>query len=255
MTMHLSHLEIAEPRHLLYAGVPKASSPHNMWDGELIKSLRHKPISRFDADGEEVEAETSCYFESLDPDRDGSVVELCLELYMDGMNPYHTKHEEQLAFVIVIHNLPKERFHKGNIHVPMIVPRCSGVDFDFNSIIRPLVDDCAGMSKGFYVYDAKSDKGVLVKAHLTFIGGDIPAVAKLMGFKGQTSDYPCRTCTIDKMGYRPPGSNKARMQKGLPSNKIGHIRSNGQYYDTYKFYTDEVAKVTIFLLQLKGRNI
>jgi hypothetical protein len=30
MTMHLSHLEIAEPRHILYAGVPKASSPHNI---------------------------------------------------------------------------------------------------------------------------------------------------------------------------------------------------------------------------------
>jgi hypothetical protein len=29
MTMHLSHLPIAEPRHLLYVGVPKASSPHN----------------------------------------------------------------------------------------------------------------------------------------------------------------------------------------------------------------------------------
>jgi hypothetical protein len=29
MTMHLSHLQIAEPRHLLYAGVPKASSPRN----------------------------------------------------------------------------------------------------------------------------------------------------------------------------------------------------------------------------------
>jgi hypothetical protein len=29
MIMHLSHLQIAEPRHLLYAGVPKASPPHN----------------------------------------------------------------------------------------------------------------------------------------------------------------------------------------------------------------------------------
>lgn len=216
----------------------------DVWDGELIKSLRQKSISRVDADGKGVEAEKSYYFESLDPDSDGSVVELCLELYMDGINPYHTKHEEQLAFVIVIHNLPKEeRFHKGNIHVPMIVPRRSGVDFDFNSFIRPLVDDCTGMSKGFYVYDAKADKEVLVKAHLTFIGGDIPAVAKLMGFKGQTSDHPCRACTIDKMGYRPRGNSKTRMQKGLPSNKSGPVRSNEQYYGTHEFYTYEVAKV------------
>jgi hypothetical protein len=33
MTMHLNHLQITEPRHLLYAGVPKASSPHNTVKG------------------------------------------------------------------------------------------------------------------------------------------------------------------------------------------------------------------------------
>ncbi|KAA8909502.1 hypothetical protein TRICI_004483 [Trichomonascus ciferrii] len=123
-----------------------------------------------------------------------------MSLFTDGINPWLSKTEEHTVFVIVVHNLPKkDRILSRNMFIPMIVPkRKPNADTDVLSFIQPLIDDLVQMSSGFWTYDGHTRQEVLLKAHLVFVGGDMPAVSSLTGFKGVQSYYPCRCCEIRK---------------------------------------------------------
>lgn len=121
----------------------------------------------------------------------------------------------------MIHNLPAQKRFKNNaVHIPMATPKsCIAEKNDFNSFLQPIVDDFVGLSKGIYVYDAHLGKKILLKVHLTFVDGDMSAVAKMMSFMDH-SDYPCGVYEVKK--GKPLTNSSA---KGLPANCSWVMRS------------------------------
>lgn len=165
----------------------------DVWDGSWYKDIMKEEIASTLTNKKKAWVNGARYFETAH--------ELCLELFTDGINPWTSKHEEHTVFALVIHNLPSgQRFHNDQVFIPMIIPyRCLKYDGDAYSFLKLLIDDFALMSSGFRVFDADTKETILVKAHLSFVGGGMPAVSKMMGFKGVQGDYPCRACEKKKV--------------------------------------------------------
>jgi hypothetical protein len=200
----------------------------DVWDGSLYAELREKEISSVTVNNRKASANGAHYFETPD--------EIMMELFTDGINPWSSKHEEYTVFVLVIHNLPQEkRFKNHQVIIPMVIPnRCGKDNGDFYSFLKPLIDDCAFMSSGFRVFDASRNETILVKAHLTFVGGDMPAVAKIMGFKGVQGDYPCRACEVMKNSR---GSHNKGLSMLRPDEGAKYLRNQkrcDKLYDDYE---------------------
>ena len=51
-------------------------------------------------------------------------------------------------------------------------------------------------------YDAHSDEGFILKAHLVLITGDTPAISKLIYFSGHMARLPCRACKLEGSPYK-----------------------------------------------------
>ena len=52
-----------------------------------------------------------------------------------------------------------------------------------NSWLRPLVNELKLLENGIEMFDAGLSRRITVHAHLLYVMGDLPAVAKLMKFR------------------------------------------------------------------------
>lgn len=68
---------------------------------------------------------------------------------------------------------------------------------DLDTFLRPLVDELTKLDCGIEAFDANTGRTFMLRAWVTMVTGDGPAVAEVMGLKRPGNAYrPCRYCTI-----------------------------------------------------------
>jgi len=93
-------------------------------------------------------------------------------------------------------NLPPEiRTHLSHI-IPIGLIAGPDSPKDFNSYLRPFIDECKLLARGVRAFDAISDSGFDLHIYPISIHGDIQAIKHATNLKGPNSMCPCRACRI-----------------------------------------------------------
>jgi hypothetical protein len=123
--------------------------------------------------------------------------DVALGLWADGFQLFKRGSHDCWPLLIVNYNLPpKDRFRKENVWLVGIIPGPRGPK-DLNSFLEPLIDELGVLMKGVrHIWDSFQRKYVTIGAYLIIVSGDMPAVAKLMNFKGHRGMSPCRVCRL-----------------------------------------------------------
>jgi hypothetical protein len=110
----------------------------DIWDSGHMKRLKETPIR-----GKHSNHELSIPLQASNK-YFGDTREIALSLFTDGVDFWSSKSEEYSVYMIVVHNLPKEkRMLNKNVFIPMIVPRRQTKDnSDKYSFLQPLVTWC-----------------------------------------------------------------------------------------------------------------
>ncbi|KAL7267542.1 hypothetical protein RUND412_009867 [Rhizina undulata] len=115
----------------------------------------------------------------------------------NGYQPFQSTTTTTTPIVVIILNLPpEERYKEENMLLVASIPGPKPPK-DMQSFIFPLraeLDILEG--PGVRYYDAKNQEYFTLYAHIVLITGDLPAIAKLMGYKGPNAKLECRFCTI-----------------------------------------------------------
>lgn len=120
---------------------------------------------------------------------------LALTLSTDGVQNVRQKSSSVWPILLTILNLPPELRARNMMIVGLIPgPREPAV---FSSFFDHLLADLNLLSTtGVRAYDGDRNVYFQLRAHLTVVTGDMPAVAKLMTMKGPNGVSPCRFCRI-----------------------------------------------------------
>ncbi|GES98927.1 transposase domain-containing protein [Rhizophagus clarus] len=132
----------------------------------------------------------------------------------DGYQIFKQKTDDCWLFLIINNNLhPSLRVKKENLLVPFLIPGPNQPK-DFNTFLRPFIDEMKELEKGITCYDARTKCEFLLHAHIITWTGDIPALTKIMNITGHNSYHGYRICNIEgvysqkhKHIYFPPKQN------------------------------------------------
>lgn len=214
----------------------------DVWDSEGIRKLKTKPIRSKHSKYGFISDGNKKYFEDD--------YELSFTLAADGVNPWSFKSDEYITICLINNNLDATyRQQREYVHIPMVyhkVPEKKAKGRVLHdTFLQPLIDDFAEMGAGFSVYDASTKEVVTVKAHLTHVTGDIPAVAHLMAMKGHNSILPCRTCdaTRSVVTYRGDDGKEHR-PGGVLFDRSSTLRSHDEFVKAQKDYERLVKNPT-----------
>lgn len=120
--------------------------------------------------------------------------EICLSYTTDGCSITRQRSHSVWPGCLTIHNLPPElRFRR--MMIVLVIPGPSEPK-DMGSFHSYLVDDLQRLSLGLTAYDGWKRQWFTMKAHLCFLSGDFPAMAKMTGMRGSNAKAPCRFCSI-----------------------------------------------------------
>lgn len=114
----------------------------------------------------------------------------------DGVSLVRQKNFSLWPIILINYNLPPaERVKTRNIILLGFVPGPTHPK-DIDSFLAPLVNKMLSLRHGVKSYNASKSEEFVLKAHITTVTGDFPAIAMLMNMKGPNGKYPCRYCTI-----------------------------------------------------------
>jgi hypothetical protein len=133
--------------------------------------------------------------------------DIAFQMSLDGVQITNMRHHEVTPVILINLNLPpEERVKVDNILASMIIPGPKKPK-DLDTFLRPLVDELKQLDSGVEALDANTGRTFMLRAWVTMVTGDGPAVAEVMGFKRPGNAFrPCRTCTIKgDMQGRGPG--------------------------------------------------
>lgn len=119
---------------------------------------------------------------------------LALTLSTDSVQNVRQKSSSVWPILLTILNYPPELRARSMMIVGLIPGPCEPAVF--SSFFDSLLLDLKKLSTGIQAYDGYKREQFLLRAHLTVITGDMPAIAKLMAMKGSNGLSPCRFCTI-----------------------------------------------------------
>jgi Transposase family tnp2/Domain of unknown function (DUF4218) len=138
--------------------------------------------------------------------------DIALHMSLDGVQLTNLRHHEVTPVIFMNLNLPpEERYKVKNILAGLVIPGPKKPE-DLDSFLRPLVDELLELDKGVDAWDGHSMTPFNLKAWVTMVTGDGPALADAIGMKRPGNALrPCRTCEIraemGKTHYYVPHSN------------------------------------------------
>ena len=119
---------------------------------------------------------------------------LCLMLNVDWFQPFKKTTYSVGAMYISIQNLPREeRYLSDNVIIVGVIPGPKEPEKTMNSFLQPLVSELLDLWKGVVMKNANGSS-VIVRAALTCIACDIPALRKVCGFLGHSARLGCSKC-------------------------------------------------------------
>jgi Transposase family tnp2/Domain of unknown function (DUF4218) len=123
--------------------------------------------------------------------------DIAFHMSLDGVQVTNMHHHEVTPVILINLNLPpEERYKIDNILASMIIPGPKKPK-DLDTFLRPLVDELKQLDCGTEAFDASSGRTFMLRAWVTMVTGDGPAIAEAIGFKRPGNAYrPCRHCTI-----------------------------------------------------------
>lgn len=125
--------------------------------------------------------------------------DIFLTLSTDGVQAFGSSEYSYWPVLLTVLNLrPSQRFKPGNVLPVTVIPGPSG-PVDLVSFLNPLLDELEELRKGRIVTLWDGSRR-LVRVHLLFATGDLPAIAKLCSLRGHNGRSPCRFCYIH--GFR-----------------------------------------------------
>lgn len=130
--------------------------------------------------------------------------DIALGLSTDGFAPFKRRKKTCWPLLIFNYNLPPEiRFHLRHVLCVGVIPGPNKPK-DADSFLWPLVMELLQLELGVAAFDVSASETFALRAYLTTVFGDIPAVSMLMRMKGHNGLSPCRTCKIT--GLRIPNA-------------------------------------------------
>ena len=141
-------------------------------------------------------------------------LDIALGIFTDDFSVLRrAKHTMTIIHVVILNFPPEERTLDKNMLQICVCPGPNKVS-DITSFLQPTIDELSELCKtGINV---NTEFGILnVKAHLLFVGGDIPASAKISGQASHRHYHGCRHCNIEgvyfqnRMIFLPTHRNRA----------------------------------------------
>jgi hypothetical protein len=118
---------------------------------------------------------------------------LCLGLYNDGFQVFKNGKHTMTVFLFVVLNLPESIRTENKYMLQVCCAPGPKAPSDFFSFVEPIKQELEILqSTGFII----KGSDMVVKGHVIFAGGDIPAASKIAGHAGATHTYPCRNCLV-----------------------------------------------------------
>ncbi|KAG2212136.1 hypothetical protein INT45_010986 [Circinella minor] len=169
-------------------------------------------------------------------------MDLALALYTDDFQVYRRgKHSMTIVHVVIL-NIPEEVRCEDQNMIQVCIPPGPNKASDLFSFLDPVLKELKDLCKNGMVI--RMDSGdVMLKAHLLFIGGDIPAMAKMAGHAGHTHYHGCRFFTGRHNRRRPkPVIRRAHtyrtVDKHLGQNKVCPFAELPTFYGATFFPID-----------------
>jgi hypothetical protein len=133
--------------------------------------------------------------------------DIASHLTLDGFQLANMRHHEVTPVILINLNLPpEERYEKLNIRASTIGPNKPK---DLDSFLRPLVEELKQLDDGAEAFDGNTGHSFTLRAWVTMVTGDGPAVAEAMGFKRPGNALrPCRCCMIESELGEPGNKGK-----------------------------------------------
>jgi hypothetical protein len=130
--------------------------------------------------------------------------DVALHMSLDGVQITNMKHHEVTPIIFINLNLPpEERYQVKNILAGLLIPGPKK-PMDLDTFLQPLVDELLELDKGVPAFDGYTGARFLLRAWVTMVTGDGPALSDAIGMKRPGNALrPCRTCKIKaKRGQR-----------------------------------------------------
>ena len=123
--------------------------------------------------------------------------DIALHMSLDGVQLTNMRHHEVTPVIFMNLNLPpEERYLVKNILAGLVIPGPNKPQ-EIDTFLRPLVDELLDLDKGVDAWDGYSNTPFQLKAWVTMVTGDGPALAEAIGMKRPGNAVrPCRTCEI-----------------------------------------------------------
>jgi hypothetical protein len=206
------------------------------WDGDHIQSLRRRNVI--------VNGKDSGYKYFTDS-RD-----IAISFALDGFTFFETlgkrvtknKYNTWLLIAIIDSLDPLERTKRKNIMILGIIPGPRSPR-DLNSYLYWFRDELQALSLGVLTWDAARREFFLMRAHLVFVIGDMPAIAHVMNMKGHNGMRCCRKCYIK--GVRNRGGTGTMYYPAL-SQPEGQIQIQDLIKNcsrTHQSFLEDVAEI------------
>jgi hypothetical protein len=118
---------------------------------------------------------------------------------MDGFQIFKCQCDGSMTcwpIIAINFNLPPEERTKLSNIIPLAIIPGPKAPKDFNSFLRPVVDDCKQLALGEWALDITSNETFKLRAYPISFHGDMVAVKHVMNFKGPNGISPCSVCHI-----------------------------------------------------------
>lgn len=159
--------------------------------------------------------------------------DVALGIMTDGFQIFkRIRNGSQTCWPIILlnFNLPPEIRTKLAHIIPVAIIPGPHAPKDFNSFLRPLIDESKRLALGVRAFDARHKKPFTFHAYPISCHGDMQAIKHLMNFKGPNGICPCRACEIKAI--RDMSNPRARYYVPLaPPTSLG---VNGEGWDPDK---------------------
>ena len=127
----------------------------------------------------------------------GDPHDVALHLSLDGVQLTNMSNYEVTPVIYINLNLPpQERYKVNNILAGMLIPGPKKPKV-LDTFLRPLVDELLQLGNGVSAVDGRNCVEFRLRAWVTMVTGDGPALAEAIGMKRPGNAVrPCRTCMI-----------------------------------------------------------